>query len=93
MKRHSSNLRKISGDTQDYTGKTKMISTGALWGIIIVLVILLILTTIIGFVLISKSGDITAKESETQNESLRQVSELSSRIRTQTNLSVPAFPE
>ena len=94
MKRHSSSsLKKVSNDTQDYIGDTKVRSTGALWGIIIVLVILLILTTIIGFVLISESGDTTAKESETQNESLQQVSGLSSGVRTQNPLSVPSFPE
>ncbi len=93
MKRHSSGHRKISDDAQYHTGNTKVRSTGALLVVIIILVILLILTTVISFVLISKSENTTAKKSETRSESLQQVSGQYNRVRTQRNLSVPAFPE
>jgi len=93
MKRQSSSRRNISDDLKPDTKLPKSRSAGALWGIIIILVILLILTTIISFVLINKSGETTGSKSEKSGESLQQVSGQYNRVRTQTNLSVPAFPE
>jgi len=94
MKRHSSDLRKISDELKPNAKIPKVRSSGALLGIIIILMILLILTTIISFVLISKSNDTTVREPKKTDYSLQQVSGEYTSTRTQDSPSaVPAFPE
>ena len=93
MKTVSSRLQTFKNDVRNYPKSSKVKNAGALWGMLIVIVILLILTTLLWFVLISKSFDATLREPEAVRASSSRVSEQYEGIETQTVPAVPTFPE